>query len=82
MKKTSCFSGRAGGNGAFRAAARALPRRAASEAFMKQSEHTARPRDDAADGAPLVYGKNAVTELLKSGAAADTVFLQDTMSEA
>lgn len=49
---------------------------------MKQSEPIARPRDAAASGASLVYGKNAVTELLKSGAAADTVFLQDTMSEA
>ena len=26
-----------------------------------------------------VYGKNAVTELLKSGAGVDTVFIQDTM---
>ena len=30
----------------------------------------------------FVYGKNAVTELLKSGAAVDTVFVQDTMNAA
>ena len=30
----------------------------------------------------IVYGKNAVTELLKSGAAVDTVFVQDTMNAA
>ncbi|MEG2931830.1 MAG: RNA methyltransferase, partial [Ruthenibacterium sp.] len=30
----------------------------------------------------LAYGKNAVTELLKSGAGVDTVFLQDTMNAA
>ncbi|NCC08220.1 MAG: 23S rRNA (guanosine(2251)-2'-O)-methyltransferase RlmB [Clostridia bacterium] len=30
----------------------------------------------------LVYGKNAVTELLKSGQGVDTVFIQDTMNEA
>lgn len=30
--------------------------------------------------ARLAYGKNAVTELLKSGAGVDTVFLQDTMN--
>lgn len=30
----------------------------------------------------LAYGKNAVTELLKSGAGVDTVFLQDTMNPA
>lgn len=29
----------------------------------------------------LVYGKNAVTELLKSGAGVDTVFVADTMAE-
>ena len=29
-----------------------------------------------------MYGKNAVTELLKSGAAVDTVFVQDTMNAA
>ena len=27
----------------------------------------------------LVYGKNAVTELLKSGGAVDTLYVQDTM---
>ena len=30
----------------------------------------------------IVNGKNAVTELLKSGAAVDTVFVQDTMNAA
>ena len=30
----------------------------------------------------IVYGKNAVTELLKSGAAVDTVFVQDTLNAA
>jgi len=30
----------------------------------------------------LCYGKNAVTELLKSGAGVDTVFLQETMNDA
>ncbi|MEF9969324.1 MAG: 23S rRNA (guanosine(2251)-2'-O)-methyltransferase RlmB [Ruthenibacterium sp.] len=30
----------------------------------------------------LAYGKNAVTELLKSGAGVDTVFIQDTMNAA
>ena len=55
---------------------------------MKQTQHTARPKAspkepaDAPQEAALVYGKNAVTELLKSGAAAETVFLQDTMNEA
>ena len=33
-----------------------------------------------AGGVQLVYGKNAVAELLKSGAGVDTVFLQDTMA--
>ncbi len=32
--------------------------------------------------ASLAYGKNAVTELLKSGAPVDTVYVQDTMREA
>ena len=30
----------------------------------------------------LVWGKNAVTELLKSGGAVDTVYLTDTMPQA
>ncbi|MEG1153814.1 MAG: RNA methyltransferase substrate-binding domain-containing protein, partial [Ruthenibacterium sp.] len=30
----------------------------------------------------LAYGKNAVTELLKSGVGVDTVFIQDTMNAA
>ncbi|MEG0178077.1 MAG: 23S rRNA (guanosine(2251)-2'-O)-methyltransferase RlmB [Oscillospiraceae bacterium] len=30
----------------------------------------------------LAYGKNAVTELLKSGSGVDTVFVQDSMNEA
>ena len=29
----------------------------------------------------LVWGKNAVTELLKSGGAVDTVYLTDTMPQ-
>ena len=32
-------------------------------------------------GANLVYGKNAVTELLKSGTGVDTVFVADSMAE-
>ena len=51
---------------------------------MKQTEYSA--HGSAHSGAPqqasLVCGKNAVTELLKSGAPVDTVFLQDTMNEA
>lgn len=56
---------------------------------MKQTNYPAGPKtpdgaaqNNAAQEAALVYGKNAVTELLKSGAPADTVFLQDTMNEA
>ncbi len=40
-----------------------------------------RERDEMTAGAP-VYGKNAVTELLKSGAGVDTVLIQDTMQPA
>ncbi len=32
--------------------------------------------------AGIIYGKNAVTEVLKSGAGVDTVFISDTMAEA
>lgn len=35
-----------------------------------------------AQSSAVVYGKNAVAELLKSGKAVDTVFLQDTMQSA
>lgn len=41
-------------------------------------------RDDAAveeTASDLVYGKNAVAELLKSGAGVDTVFVADTLAE-
>ena len=37
-------------------------------------------RDERTD--TLVWGKNAVTELLKSGGAVDTVYLTDTMPQA
>ncbi|MEG2404710.1 MAG: 23S rRNA (guanosine(2251)-2'-O)-methyltransferase RlmB [Oscillospiraceae bacterium] len=39
-------------------------------------------KNDLRDETTLAYGKNAVTELLKSGGAVDTVFIQDTMNEA
>ncbi len=41
------------------------------------------PREEENDipGANLVYGKNAVTELLKSGTGVDTVFVADSMAE-
>lgn len=32
------------------------------------------------EGTGFIYGKNAVAELLKSGAGADTVYIQDTMA--
>ena len=50
------------------------PRRLAETARESLRE----PQQPAAD---LVYGKNAVTELLKSGAGVDTVFLADSMPE-
>lgn len=40
------------------------------------------PQQDTATESTLAYGKNAVTELLKSGAGVDTVFIQDTMNPA
>ena len=49
-------------------------------------EKFARDRELAPDRAErtdtLVWGKNAVTELLKSGGAVDTVYLTDTMPQA
>ena len=49
-------------------------------------EKIARDRELAPDRAErtdtLVWGKNAVTELLKSGGAVDTVYLTDTMPQA
>ncbi len=42
-------------------------------------------RDSAPEQEPetgIIYGKNAVTEVLKSGAGVDTVFISDTMAEA
>ena len=38
--------------------------------------------NDLRDETTLAYGKNAVTELLKSGGAVDTVFVQDSMNAA
>lgn len=46
---------------------------------MMETNHT--PQGDREENT-LAYGKNAVTELLKSGAGVDTVFLQDTMQPA
>lgn len=41
-----------------------------------------RAKDELQEGTTLAYGKNAVTELLKSGAGVDTVYLQDSMAQA
>lgn len=49
---------------------------------MKQEHRDAAPNRQEAPETSVVYGKNAVTELLKSGAAVDTVYVQDTMQEA
>lgn len=43
-------------------------------------ERADKKRDKQEQETTIVYGKNAVTELLKSGAAVDTVFIQDTMN--
>ena len=32
------------------------------------------------EGTGFIYGKNAVAELLKSGAGVDTLYVQDTMA--
>ena len=46
------------------------------EKFAREREQNTERTDT------LVWGKNAVTELLKSGGAVDTVYLTDTMPQA
>ena len=54
----------------------------ALDAAARQSVREERPaEEEALPGTSLVYGKNAVTELLKSGAGVDTVFVADSMAE-
>ena len=49
------------------------------EKFAREREQTP---DRAERTDTLVWGKNAVTELLKSGGAVDTVYLTDAMPQA
>ncbi|MBQ8612028.1 MAG: 23S rRNA (guanosine(2251)-2'-O)-methyltransferase RlmB [Oscillospiraceae bacterium] len=65
----------ASGTGAPRDAEAAARRAVRKELPEREAEENNIP------GASLVYGKNAVTELLKSGAGVDTVFVADSMAE-
>ena len=51
------------------------------EKFAREREREQTP-DRAERTDTLVWGKNAVTELLKSGGAVDTVYLTDAMPQA
>ena len=44
-----------------------------------QGEFMEQEKTQSGKDTTLVYGKNAVTELLKSGGAVDTLYVQDTM---
>ena len=48
-------------------------------AAQRRSQEAERPERPEHEGDQLVYGKNPVAELLKSGRGVDTVFLSDTM---
>lgn len=54
---------------------------AAARQALRTPRHEAEREEDDLPGANLVYGKNAVTELLKSGTGVDTVFVADSMAE-
>ena len=57
--------------------ARFAPR--TDRAAQRRSQEAERPERPEHEGDQLVYGKNPVAELLKSGRGVDTVFLSDTM---
>ncbi len=63
---------------------RRRPPRAAEPRGLQEAGRSARrrPEEEKEPEAGIIYGKNAVTELLKSGAGVDTVFLSDAMAEA
>ena len=51
----------------------------ADRAAQRRPQEAERPERPEREGDQLVYGKNPVAELLKSGKGVDTVFLSDTM---